>query len=62
MTEGAENKDESESGDKSESSDENENSDTEGEQENNQVNWDHVWPGTREKARERKGRPEMLVS
>ena len=39
-----------ESGDKSDSTDE---SDTEGEQENNQVNWDRVWPGTREKARRR---------
>ena len=50
---GAENKDESKSGDESESSDENENSDTQGEQEDNQVNWDQVWPGTREKTRKR---------
>ena len=51
--EGAKNEDKSESGDKSESNDKNENSDTEGKQENNQVIWDHVWPGTREKARKR---------
>ena len=51
--EGAKYEDVSESGNKSESTDEDKNSDTEGEQENNQVNWDHVWPGTREKARKR---------
>ena len=39
-----------ESGNKSESTDE---SDTEVEQESNHVNWDRVWPGTREKARRR---------
>ena len=40
-----------ESGDKIGSKDE---SDTEGEQEeDDQANWDRVWPGTREKARER---------
>ena len=49
--EGGKNEDESMSGDKSESSDEYENSDTEGEEEDDQVNWDHVWPGTRERAR-----------
>ena len=43
----------SKSGNKSKSSDENENSDTEGEQEDNQIIWDHVRPGTREKARKR---------
>ena len=51
--EGTKNEDESKSGNESKSSDENENSDTEVEQENNQVIWDHVWPGTREKARKR---------
>ena len=51
--EGAKNEDKSESGDNSESSDKNENSNTEGEQENNQVIWDRVWPGTREKAGKR---------
>ena len=37
----------------SESTDKSENGNTEGEQDNNQVNWDRVWPGTRERARRR---------
>ena len=45
--EGGKNKDESQSGDGSKSSD------TKGEQEINQVIWEQVWPGTREKARKR---------
>ena len=51
--EGGKNKDGNESGDESKSNDKNESSNTEGEQEINQVICDHVWPGTREKARKR---------
>ena len=45
------NKDESQSADESESSDKDEERYPEGEQEIDQVTWDHAWPGTREKAR-----------